>query len=410
VLTHRAVPTVLVVPTLRAQRGPSGNMMLTRKYLSGLDAFAAVWPGKVASVLRVSSAPQDGHLDPAEHDPSRSRFQLHEVGADMSGIDPHLRASSVVIITDGGETERVARQCRRFGVPYVLTLEWDWWTRRQIVWQDAPTPLRAAKRLLWSEAANLSRLRSMRAAAGLQCNGTAAFEAYSGLNARTLLYFDSRVSADLVVEEDVLEARLARIRTGGPLRLVFSGRLVPIKGVHQLPRFAAALARAGVEFTLDICGAGPLEPMVRAQVAQLGLADRVRLRGTLDFENVLMPFVAQETDLFVCCHTQGDPSCTYLETMACGVPIAGYGNAALRGIVQRSEGGWSLPAFSPERLADLVAGLDRDRGEIVRRSRAARAFALQHIFEKTVQARIDHLLACSGQPPRPPVQGARGGA
>jgi glycosyltransferase involved in cell wall biosynthesis len=315
-----------------------------------------------------------------------------------------------VIITDGGETERVARQCRRLGVPYVLTLEWDWWTRRQIVWQDAPTPLRAAKRLLWSEAANISRLRSMRAAAGLQCNGTPAFEAYGGLNPRTLLYFDSRVTADLMVEEEALEARLHRMRAGGPLRLVFSGRLVPIKGVHQLPRFAAALARAGVDFTLDICGAGSLESIVRTEVAQLGLADRVRLRGTLDFENVLMPFVAQETDLFVCCHPQGDPSCTYLETMACGVPIAGYGNAALRGIVQRSDGGWSLPAFNPERLADLVAGLDRDRDQIARRARAARSFALEHIFEKTVQARIDHLLVCSGQPPRTPAPIVHGGA
>jgi glycosyltransferase involved in cell wall biosynthesis len=409
-LSGGAVPTVLVIPTLRAQRSASGNLVITAKYLSGLEAFASLWPGKVASALRVSSTPHDGHLDPAEHEPARSPVELLEVAGDLSGMDAHLRAASVVLITDDGETDRVARRCRRLGVPYVLSLEWDWWTRRQIVWQDAPTPLRAAKRLLWSEASNLRRLRSMRAAAGLQCNGTPAFEAFVGLNPRTMLFFDSRVAREMVVAEDALAARLARLRAGAPLRLVFSGRLVGIKGVDQLPRLAAALDRAQVPFTLDICGSGPLEPAVRADLAERGLADRVRLRGTLDFERELMPFVASQADLFVCCHTQGDPSCTYLETMACGVPIVGYGNRALRGMIERSGAGWSSPVFHPERLSHLIAALHRDRADIVERSRAARRFALAHTFDKTFAARVDHLLACSGRRPGPTAPGNRGGA
>jgi glycosyltransferase involved in cell wall biosynthesis len=170
---------------------------------------------------------------------------------------------------------------------------------------------------------------------------------------------------------------------------------VAIKGADHLPKVAAALARAQVDFTMDICGGGELTEAIREEAQRLGLADRVRLRGSLDFERELIPFISSDVDLFVCCHTQGDPSCTYLETMACGVPIAGYANQALRGIAQRSRAGWSVPTFEPERLAELIVALDRDRVGVASAARAARTFALAHTFERTMQARIDHFLTCS---------------
>jgi colanic acid/amylovoran biosynthesis glycosyltransferase len=369
--------------------------VLTRKYVTGLEGFAAAWPGKVVSAMRLCGPPEDGHLDEFEFQPEGAAVEVHGLASDLSGAEPHLKGASVVLLTDGRETQPLARLCKRMGVPYVLTLEWDWQTRRQNVWQAAPNALRAAKRLLWAEANNLTRRRTIRDAVGLQCNGTPAFDAYRGLTTRPLLFFDSRVTRDMIVAEAALENRLTTLAAGGPLRLVFSGRLVAIKGADQLPRFAAALSHLGVPFTLDICGAGVLEGAIRADIERLGLSDRVRMRGTLDFERELMPFVASQSDLFVCCHTQGDPSCTYLETMACGVPVVGYANSALRGMVERSGAGWATPEGDAERLAAAVARLAADRREIAARSRAARAFALGHTFEETMRCRAEHLLACS---------------
>jgi colanic acid/amylovoran biosynthesis glycosyltransferase len=391
-------PTILVIPTLAIHRAPSGRLVVPRKYLTGLEAYAASWPGKVVSALRVTAPADDGHLDNVEFEPQGSPFELRALAADGPGLEAQVRGAALVMLTDGSETQPMARLCRRVGVPYVLVLEWDWQTRRQNIWQGAPTPLRAAKRLLWAELANVGRVRTMHGAAGLQCNGTGAFESYRILNPRTLLYFDSRVGPEMIVAEAALEQRLAAMTAGAPLRLVFSGRLVSIKGADHLPAFAAALARRGVPFTLDICGGGVLENGIRAEVARRGLQEQVRMRGTLDFASELMPFVTSQTDLFVCCHTQGDPSCTYLETMACGVPIAGFGNSAWSGMVDRSGAGWSIPHRDPERLADLVATLAARRAEIVTRSRAARAFALAHTFDETMRARTAHLLACMEQP------------
>ena len=57
-------------------------------------------------------------------------------------------------------------------------------------------------------------------------------------------------------------------------------------------------------------------------------ADELRRRhatlrwGVVDFETELVPFTRQNADIFLGCHRQSDPSCTYLEAMGCGVAVA----------------------------------------------------------------------------------------
>jgi colanic acid/amylovoran biosynthesis glycosyltransferase len=388
---------LLVVPSLTGNRNAAGRLVLTRKYLTGLEEYAALWPGKVASAVRASEGRHvDDSLDLMELDPAASPVEIRQAHEDPEQIDREIAGASVVLLGDDRYARVVAKRCLRAGIPYVHILEWDAQTRRKIIWQGSPSFLRGGKRLLWSEVEALSRHRSMTLAAGLQCNGTPSYDEYRGRNPRSLLYFDSRVTPEMLVSEAALTRRLARLERGEPLRLVFSGRLVPIKGADHLPRVARALADRQVPFTLDICGGGALERAIAAEVATLGLGDRVRLRGTLDFESALMPFVSEEADLFLCCHLQGDPSCTYLETMACGVPIAGYANGALEGLIRRVPFGWAVAPFHPEPLAELVAELHRDRALIARAARAARAFAAANTFDKMMAMRIDHLLACSG--------------
>src|SRR6185295_17610925 len=106
---------------------------------------------------------------------------------------------------------------------------------------------------------------------------------------------------------------------------------------------ADGLRKLGVRFTLDIAGGGTLDAEVRASVAQLGLTDHVRFHGVLDFHDQLLPLIKERADLFVCCHRQGDPSCTYLETFACGTPIAGYANGALDGLSRLSGAAFLSP-------------------------------------------------------------------
>jgi hypothetical protein len=126
-------------------------------------------------------------------------------------------------------------------------------------------------------------------------------------------------------------------------------------------------------------------------IDRLGVGDVFTMRGVLDFRTELVPFVREQVDVFVCPHVQGDPSCTYMETFALGVPIAGYDNEAFQGLVELGPVGWSSPLGDIERLADRITWLDCNRESIAARSRFARTLAEDHTMERTFARRLEHL-------------------
>jgi glycosyltransferase involved in cell wall biosynthesis len=146
-----------------------------------------------------------------------------------------------------------------------------------------------------------------------------------------------------------------------------------------------------VDFHLFICGDGESAPGMSERIRREQLNERVTLTGVLDFKTELLPFARSNIDLFVCCHPQGDPSCTYLETMSCGVPIAGYANEAFEGIVRHSECGWTVAMNQPEALADKIADVGKSPDLLLSMSLASLAFARSHTFDQTFSRRVIHL-------------------
>jgi glycosyltransferase involved in cell wall biosynthesis len=62
-------------------------------------------------------------------------------------------------------------------------------------------------------------------------------------------------------------------------RVVFLGHLVAGKGVEKVVEALALLAAQGEDVTADLIGGGPEEPATRKKVGELGLTDRIRVRG-----------------------------------------------------------------------------------------------------------------------------------
>jgi glycosyltransferase involved in cell wall biosynthesis len=104
-----------------------------------------------------------------------------------------------------------------------------------------------------------------------------------------------------------------------------------------------------------------------------------------------MPTVRDAVDLFVCCHRQGDPSCTYLETLACGVPIVGYGNEAFEGLMRHCPAGESVPMNDWTAMASVIEKLARDPRRFAKMARIGLAFAREHTFEHEFKRRIEHM-------------------
>jgi len=252
-------------------------------------------------------------------------------------------------------------------------------------------PFIRLRRIIWTYTQEKKQRQAIAMADGLQCNGTPTYEEYKGVNRNPLFFFDTRISEDMLATEADIEMRNENRSQDMPLRLVFSGRLIKMKGADHLIEVARELKQLKVKFEMFISGVGELEEMMHQQIATNKLSDCVKMLGVPDFKTEFFPFVKQNIDLFVCCHRQGDPSCSYIETMSCGVPIVGYANEAFQGIAEMSGAGWVMPMNQPKQMAKKIAELSHNREAIKSMSFKSLKFAQQHTFEKTFKARVEHM-------------------
>lgn len=411
-LFHTDSPTLrgghdelILLPSLRAHAGPHGGVVLTQKFLNGVAQYASVWPGRVTTLIQLRDEPTSDmdHVEVFCND-ANPRIEVRPEAADA--LRDRIRNAAAVLMFLGPFEYETVRMCAKLGVPVIFWTEFSPRTERQIIDSETPKLILRLRRKLWVAKAEYRRRRMLRLAAGVQCSGTPVYEAYRRFNPNPLLFFDSRVPNAQVIDPVQLAEKSAYLAQQRPLRIVFGGRLVAMKGVLDLLLVAKALRRMGVAFQLDIYGRGALEKELVRNIAEWQLGDCVALRGVLDFGNEWIPMLKREADIFLCCHPQGDPSSTYPEVMSCGVPIVGYDNEAFAGIVQHSNSGWLSPMHDAVGLARIIARLSENRGEIVRAARFARDFAAEHSFEKTFALRAHHVIALSRLPE--PVRSAFG--
>jgi glycosyltransferase involved in cell wall biosynthesis len=389
-----AIDELVLLMSLSASRGPRGGLVVTQKYLNGAAEYARRWPGRVTSLARPSQT-LTTDMDHVEVLPGELTTGLELRPDSSQTLRERLQSAAAVLAFLSPQEAPTAQLCREIGVPHVFYSEYSLNTELQIIAAGTKNPLRRWRKRSWHRWAESVRIQALGQAAGLQCSGTPTYDSYRQFNPDVMLFFDNRVPAGGIITNDELEARLSSLGTGKPLRLVFGGRFIAMKGVMYLPEVAQELCALGVDFTLDIVGGGPLETELRQRIDRLRLSDRVRLRGPMDFATGWVPFLKRETDLFVCCHPQGDPSSTYSESMSCGTPVVGFANEAFSGTVAISGSGWLTPLGDTRALAKRIAGLDKDRGSIAAAARKAREFGNEHSFEKTFRRRTEHLIRLS---------------
>ncbi|MCE9606888.1 MAG: glycosyltransferase [Planctomycetia bacterium] len=391
-MSHRK--RLVVLPSLQAVVESDGRVIVTQKFVDGMNEYAKQWHGPVTAVIEPTTELSD-NLDNVAVVPAVLDFGLEVMSFRDKRLASIVAESAVVLGGTDYRQNHLAALCRNSATPFVVTTEYTLKTRRQIIAAEGSNALVRWRRNWWERSQEAANRRSVRSATGVQCNGLPTYLEYRELNEDAMLYFDTRTTYEMLPDQERLERRLAHLMSGEPLRLVFSGRLIGMKGADHLPRFAAELRRLGVPFTLDICGAGNLEDDLRAQVNKLDLYAQVRFRGCLDFKTRLMPLLQDEIDLFICPHRQGDPSCTYLETLACGVPIVGYANEAWSGLLNLSGCGRQVDLDDYKLLASSTARLHADRDTLAKLALKAWDFAQDHTFEATFARRIEHLRDCA---------------
>jgi glycosyltransferase involved in cell wall biosynthesis len=89
------------------------------------------------------------------------------------------------------------------------------------------------------------------------------------------------------VDERLLPQQQSPPAGSDGFRVVYHGTVIPVYGVEVLVEAAALLARSGQEFRLEVYGEGDALQRVRSRVWELGISDRVFLKGYLPSREVL---------------------------------------------------------------------------------------------------------------------------
>jgi glycosyltransferase involved in cell wall biosynthesis len=175
------------------------------------------------------------------------------------------------------------------------------------------------------------------------------------------------------------------------LLLLGVGRLAGVKQFDRLVDAVALLGQLGVPARLLIAGEGPMRPDLERQARELGIADRVELRGFRD--GPALRALMQAADLQVCSSAFENFSLAILEGMACGTPVVGTPGGGTPELVGEVDADLVLPNDSSAAMAELIARLSRQPGRLAELGARARAMVAERYDWERIVDRLDSLLA-----------------
>jgi colanic acid/amylovoran biosynthesis glycosyltransferase len=370
-----------------------GEVLADRKFHAGMLEYAKSLGVPIRSVNPLL-APDQAIMDPVRIKLASLPYEIVGIALEHSGhvapasaerLEAAVQSSRLVY----GQAYGAAALARRFGVPYVALVEYDLSTRLRVSRSQVSGPIRQFVRTVKTGADYLLRERPiLLGAAGIHCNGYPIFDQVRKIGRSGLLYLDSRQTADMLIEEVKLDARINNFGRG-PLKLLFSGRFEPMKGVMDAVRVGVECKRIGLDVEFDLFGQGSLKADMLALVEQSGQGGSIRVHDAIPFGELFERSKAY--DAFLCCHDQADPSCTYLEAMGAGLPIVGYGNAMWSHLNAEADAGVVVEIGDVEGAAIAVQALARDPERYASLARNARAFAAAHTFEAEFAKRVADL-------------------
>jgi colanic acid/amylovoran biosynthesis glycosyltransferase len=191
---------------------------------------------------------------------------------------------------------------------------------------------------------------------------------------------------------------------GDPLRLVTVARLVERKGIVNAIRAVADLTRSGVEVEYTIVGDGPLSAVLVHLARELGVAERVRIIGSVS-HGAVAAILARS-------HAMVAPSITasngdmegmpvaMLEAMASGLPVVSTVHSGIPELIDDDVTGYLVPEGDVPALAARLESLARDFAASQRVCAAARRLIVQrHDIGKLNDRLVRHFEALTNDSP-----------
>jgi glycosyltransferase involved in cell wall biosynthesis len=175
-----------------------------------------------------------------------------------------------------------------------------------------------------------------------------------------------------------------------------AGRLAPRKGLEDLIRCAELVAGQLPNLRFLIAGSGPLEEVLRAEIARRKLETRVTLLGHIADRADMLRLYQGAAAYVHAAHYEGLPT-VLLEAMACGRPVVATAVSGALDVVEDLRNGLLVPPRSPQQMAATIVRLVQDPGLGKRLGQAAYATIQEryswHVVSRSYLAQYEALLA-----------------
>jgi D-inositol-3-phosphate glycosyltransferase len=181
-------------------------------------------------------------------------------------------------------------------------------------------------------------------------------------------------------------------RRPGPPRLLFVGRLQPLKGPDVAVRTLAEVRRRRPDATLRVVGGASGAPSsstspegLLALAGELGVGDAVEVEPALDQTTLAERY--RDADVVLVPSRSETFGLVALEAQACGTPVVAADVPGLEAVV--GDGGVLVPGHDPARHAEAVTAYLDDADVAARAGAAGVATAARASWDRTVDRLLD---------------------
>jgi glycosyltransferase involved in cell wall biosynthesis len=188
----------------------------------------------------------------------------------------------------------------------------------------------------------------------------------------------------MMTEEQVRTATQAAAgkALSSPIQILYTGRLVPKKGVDLLLRAVQVLTQEGFPLKLTIVGDGEERSGLEQLASELGIQNSVTFRGAVAYEQVMEAYRHAHI-LVLASLSEGWPKAV-AEAMCHGVVCVGGANGLLPWMLQ--DRGVTVPLGNADALAAAIRGIAEDPARFktlsLNASQWAQAYSLEGLKEK----------------------------
>lgn len=176
-------------------------------------------------------------------------------------------------------------------------------------------------------------------------------------------------------------------RTGLAPRVLFVGRLHPVKGLEYLLRAMQLVQPQAAQLTVVTYEAlhYAYSRYIARLVETLGIGDRVRFIGPIyDADQLLRTY--QESDLYILPSVWETSPVSVMEAMCAGVPVVASDVGGVPELVEHGVSGLLVPAKDPQALAAAISSLLESKQ--TRHSMGQRGFQKASRFRRRTWARV----------------------